>query len=349
MWTNRRGAGRKAVRERAQHPLKKTPVHRKTERTGLQRRNHQRHREFLRHSLASTYLTFRQVVRDAPPPYRCRARGTSGRPPTDPRDVVLFLLLRTLEGWSYDHTYDVLHTLPALREMLGMRGLPAASTVANLVDRIPASYWTSLLQITVLRLAKGRCNAAGDSTGVGTQDFQRWYNVRYGKGENRIFLKLHALVATRAQWPFFLSAEVTEGSRGDAPEVERLLALLPTDLELGNVALDKGYQSRRNAQLIEDRGGLPVMALKKNIVHAYAKLHSAEASPAFKRLVLRQRADPRAHRFRYHRRPVIEGLFGAFKGRFGARVRSRRRHTQRTEILARVVTWNLLGVVYHRV
>lgn len=90
------------------------------------------------------------------------------------------------------------------------------------------------------------------------------------------------------------------------------------------------------------------MALKKNIMHAYSKFHSAEACPAFKRMVLRQRGDPGAHRLRYHRRPVIEGLFGAFKGRFGARVRSRRRHTQRTEILARVVTWNLLGLVYHR-
>jgi len=83
---------------------------------------------------------------------------------------------------------------------------------------------------------------------------------------------------------------------------------LDPTVELGNLPLDKGYQSRRNATLIEDRGGLPIIALKKG-ARALAKGH-----PARKRMGQRERADGRAHRLRYNRRTIQEGVYGAMKG-----------------------------------
>lgn len=44
---------------------------------------------------------------------------------------------------------------------------------------------------------------------------------------------------------------------------------------------------------------------------------------------------------------MIEGLFGAWKARFGYRVLARRRHAQRVEALCRAIVWNLLAVAYH--
>ncbi len=73
----------------------------------------------------------------------------------------------------------------------------------------------------------------------------------------------------------------------------------------------------------------------------------AAGCPAWKRMVHRQREDRRAFRCRYRRRTVIEGLFGAWKARFGYRVLARRRHAQRVEALCRVIVWNLLAVTYH--
>ncbi|EQD49424.1 transposase, partial [mine drainage metagenome] len=113
-------------------------------------------------------------------------------------------------------------------------------------------------------------------------------------------------------------------------------------IELGNGAFDRGYQSRRNAQLIEDRGGFPVIDLKKN---ATAK---ALGQPAWPRMVHRPRPDRRAFRYRYRRPPLVEGVFGGFKRRFGEIVLARLRHAQRVEALCRVVVWNLLGMVYHQ-
>ena len=64
-------------------------------------------------------------------------------------------------------------------------------------------------------------------------------------------------------------------------------------------------------------------------------------------MVRRQREDGRAHLLRCIRRTVQEGVYGAFKGRFGERVRARKRPHQRVEVLFRVVLWNVLARVYH--
>lgn len=340
MSTHARGAGREARRPTASRLKKTIPG---PKRRGLQRRNHRHYRQFLRKGKGRLYRILAELVAEGPSPYRCRPYGTPGRPPTNPYDVARFLLLKNLEGWSYDEAYATLEALPELAARLGFRGkVPAASTVASLVSRVPVTYLEGLLARTAGRLAHGRTNAAGDATGLSTRHYQRWFDVRHGKKvRRRGFVKLHALVATRAQWPYFLSARVTAGTWGDSPELEGLLDQLDPKVELGNTALDKGYQSRRNAELIEARGGLPVMDLKANVTHAFAFGH-----PAWKRMVLRQRKDRRAFRCRYRRRTLVEGVFGAIKRRFGEVVQARRRHARRVEILCRVVMWNALGLVY---
>ena len=132
-------------------------------------------------------------------------------------------------------------------------------------------------------LVRGRVNAAGDATWFATRQHPRWFALRRGrKIRRRKFVKLHSLIATRAQGPFFLSVRGTRGTRGDSSELEHLLEGLDPTRDLGNLPLDKGYQSRRNATLIEDRGGIPVLALK---AHAPAK---ALGHPAWKRMVQRQ-------------------------------------------------------------
>jgi len=337
-----RGGGLAAATNPAHSRLKKTTTHRT--RKGLNRRNHRRYRQFLRHGRGRLYRVLSELVDAAPPPYRCRPYGTPGRPPTNPYDIARFLLLKNLEGWSYDETYATLEALPELAAKLGFRErLPAASTVASLVMRVPVGYLEDLIGRTARPLTRGTTHAAGDATGVSTRRYERWFDARHGTARRRHrFVKLHAIVATRAQWPFFLSARVTAGTWGDSPELEDLLDQMDPSVELGNTTLDKGYLSRRNADLIEARGGLPVIDLKANVT---AK---TLGSPAWKRMVLRQRENRRAFRCRYRRRTVVEGVFGAFKRRFGETVHARRRHAQRVEILCRVAVWNALGIVYHR-
>jgi transposase len=302
-----------------------------------------RYRRFLRHGWVALLSCLNRLVRHLPPPYSVRPPGTPGRPPTDPRDVVRFLLLRALEGWSYDETHATLAALPQLAHKLGFRRVPAAPTVAALVVQIPIPYLERLVGHLARQLCRRRENLAADGTGLSTHRFERWVTARLPSGHRHAFVKLHALVATRAQFPFFLAAHVTDARTSDVTELPRLLQQLPRELSVGNVALDKGYLSRRNAQAVADRGGRPVIDLRKNIVRI-----DAGGSAAWSRMLFDQRDHRREFRCRYRRRAVIEGTFGAFKDRFGGWIRSRRPEAQAAEILLRVAVWNAVALCYHR-
>ncbi len=336
---------RKASQRTAARQQKKAPLNKK-ERRARRRTAQAAYRRFLRTGLFAVYIALREAVRQADPPFRVKANGTPGRTPADPRDVILFLLLRALEGWSFDKTYATLRALPHLATILGFSKpahLPAPSTVQGLVKRIPVSYWEELVRRTGLVFSKGHCNTAGDSTGLGTQDFARWMDARCEEGgKKRKFVKLHVLIATRREWPIFLAAKVTRGNRGDAPEFPEVLDRVSSEIELGNVALDPAYLTKRCVQAIVARGGRPVIEMKENTVL------DPNGPPEWKRMIRRQRRHPRGYANRLRRRDAVEATFGSFKRRLGARIRCHRRHAQRTEVLARVVVWNVLGMVYHQ-
>jgi transposase len=257
--------------------------------------------------------------------------------------VLRFLLLRALEGWSYEETHATLAACPDLRRQLGFHRLPAAPTVAALVPRIPPTHLEHLIAALARRVAVPRLQLAGDGTGLSTRRFERWIAARIPSGHRHAFVKLHALVTTFAQFPLFCAAHVTDAYTNDSTELPRLLEQVPVDRPLGNVALDKGYLSKRNAQVIADRGGRPVIALRKNIPITTPP----EGAPAWKAMVRDQFRHRREFRCRYRRRAVIEGVFGAFKDRFGTFLRSRQPTTPRAEILLRVVVWNALAVTDH--
>ncbi len=301
-----------------------------------------RYRHFLRNGWTDILRRLSELVRELPPPFFVRPPGTPGRPPTDPRDVVRFLLLRALEGWSYDEVHATLQALPQLARRLGFRKVPAAPTVAALVGRIPITYLEQLVTSLAARLSRPSENLAGDGTGLSTHRYERWVAARLSRGFHQIFVKLHALVATRAQFPFFLAAHVTDARTNDVTELPRLLDLVPRSVTLGNVTLDKGYLSRRNAQAVADHGGRPVIDLRRNIQRI-----DAGGSSAWSHMLFDQRRHQREFRCRYRRRAVIEGTFGAFKERFGAWIRSRRPEAQRAEILLRVTVGNAMALAYH--
>lgn len=254
------------------------------------------------------------------------------------------LLLRALEGWSYDETHATLAACPGLRRTLGLHRLPAASTIASLVPRIPPLYLERVITSLARSCATKPVHLAGDGTGLSVRRFERWIAARGApKGVRRLFVKLHALVSTRAQFPLFWAAHVTDAHTNDVTELPALLEQLPRGIPLGNVVLDRGYQSRANAQNIADRGGRPVIALKGNV----RTTSFPQGFPAWKAMVRDQAHHRREFRCRYRRRAVIEGVFGALKHRFGGAIRCRRIETQRVEVLVRVSVWNAVAATYH--
>lgn len=274
-------------------------------------------------------------------------QGTVGRPPADPRIVVICLLIRAIFRLSYRSVYSLLASNSEYREICGIKHLPAYNTVQEHVKDVSEGYLNELVKQTsaaIMRVQRRDvCSSACDGTGIAIRKYERWFDVRNSKkSKKRSFVKLHAHVTTDREMPFFLSARVTKGYKNDSPRLKCLVSQKSREIALENVALDTAYLSRRNAQLIADHGANPVIQLKSNTASAHSK-----GFPAWNRMIHEAWENKEAYESRYHRRTVIEGIFGAFKHRFGAEVASKIRHNQNVEVLCRVVAWNILALAYH--
>lgn len=132
------------------------------------------------------------------------------------------LLVRSLEGWSYDGTRATLEAFPKLDRKLGLRGqVRTTSTVVMRIERVPVIYLEALLASTVRPFVRGRTIAAGDAIGVGTRQYERSFDERDGKGVRwRRVVKLHVAIAARAQWGF-LRFGASRGRFGERVKVRR--------------------------------------------------------------------------------------------------------------------------------
>mgnify|MGYP001038799076 FL=1 len=276
-----------------------------------------------------------------------KEQGTLGRPPADPRAIVICLLIRAIFRLSYRSVYSLLASSSEYRGICRIEHLPAYNTVQEHVKNVGESYLNELVKQTsaaIMRVQRrGVCSSACDGTGVATRKYERWFDVRNSKkSRKKSFVKLHAHVTTDKEMPFFLSAIVTKGYKNDSPQLKGLMKQKSREIALENVALDTAYLSRRNAQLVANHGANPIIKLKSNTASAHSKGY-----PAWNRMIHKAWENKEAYESRYHRRAVIEGVFGAFKHRFGREVASKIRHNQNIEALCRVAAWNILALAYH--
>lgn len=273
--------------------------------------------------------------------------GTVGRPPADPRSIVICLLIRAIFGLSYRSVHSLLASSLEYRRMCGIVNLPGYNTIQEHCKDIPERYLDGLIRLTSERIMKvqGRttCNSTCDSTGESTRRYGRWFDVRTSrKAKKKRFVKLHAQVTTDPEMPFFLSARVTKGYKGDSKQLPDLVRQKSEAIELGEMPLDSAYLSRRNAQLLANNGATPYIALKENTSSALSLGY-----PAWNNMVHEAWEHKEEYERHYHRRSVVEGLFNAVKERFGREVASKIRHNQDVEVLVRVVAWNTLALAYH--
>lgn len=271
-----------------------------------------------------------------------------GRPPADPRAIAICLLIRAIFRLSYRSVYSLLAGCREYREICRIEHLPGYNTVQEHVKDVREGYLNKLIKQTSSAIMgvqqRNTCSSACDGTGLATKKYERWLSVRNSKGrkKKKRFVKLHAHVTTDKEMPFFLSARVTKGYKSDSKQLKRLMSRKSREIALENVTLDKAFLSRKNAQLIANQGANPVIKLKKNTSSALSKGY-----PAWNGMVHEAWENKDAYEDKYHRRVVIEGIFGAFKHRFTSQVASKIRHNQNVEVLCRVVSWNILALAYH--
>jgi len=305
-------------------------------------RNWQKYRRFRRSEVESVLKVMKKVVFKSPPPYRIKPPNTKGRPPANPYDIILFLLVKAYFCFSYDMTYAFFTAFPSLARKCGMKKVPAPTTVQGLVCKISTRYLQLLIRLTSLRMRGKKIGAAFDSTSFSTKKYRKEFNVRTRKnGWKKCTIKLHGLVTTNPNFPIFLSVKITDGEVNDSPQVKPLLAAREKKIKLGDVGGDSAFLGRENVEAIAEDGGTPIISIKKNTTP------KAKGSPEWKKMVNFAKENPQEYKRRKRRRNVIEGTWGGFKTRFDSEVLSIKSHSQKIELLCRVVVWNCVGIAYH--
>jgi transposase len=176
---------------------------------------------------------------------------------------------------------------------------------------------------------------AGDSTGYSGNRFTRWFSIRHGRTKTkRGWIKLHSIIdiSTRA----ILDCHITDGYAADITGMWPMIDRLGASGKDGSFfCLDSAYLARLLCDAIANLGWIPRILPKSNTVCRNG------GSQAWGDMTRMHRDDLERFMSEYHRRSIIEAVFGAIKKMYGNRLRGRKFVRQKREVAIRVICYNI--------
>ncbi len=262
------------------------------------------------------------------PPYTGR-----GRPRAPLADVVFAMAMQTYEGKSGRRVGSVIRKCADD----GFIDMPVAYNTISEYMRDPemTPLLRTLIQESAAPLAAVENKVAVDSSGFGTNTFDRWYDEKWGKNKKeKRFVKAHAACGTVTN----VCTDLLVNHKGDATQLEALLEQTTKHFRVEEVSADMAYSSKKNHVAILRAGAVPYIPFKKNA--------TAKTGPAIWRkmffLFSYKREEFMEH---YHRRSNVETLFGMVKGKFGKSVSSKNEVAQANEVHLKFLLHNLTVLV----
>lgn len=202
-------------------------------------------------------------------------------------------------------------------------------------------YLQQLITESSLVLKGVEVDFAVDSSGFGTCQYKRWFDVKYGKTEDwRDWIKLHLMCGVKTN--IVTSVEVSRRYAGDSPYFKTLVERTARNFHLQEVSADKAYLSANNIRLTLMQGAQPYIPFKSNsstTSQGYCK------STVWNRMLHFYRYHQEEFNVHYHKRSNVETTFAMIKARFGERLRSKTERAQVNEALCKVLCHNLCVVI----
>ena len=284
-------------------------------------------------------LEIKRLLDDKPDPYKVRPPHTVGRPPANPKDILIFLMFKQLFCLSYIDTESFLLWVCGEKTWL-METVPDGNTAQDHISDIPLLYLESMLKETIRCLSDTEVTVIIDATGLSLNQYGRWITVRNGRKKvKKKFIKLHLALDKRSSK--ILVGICSKGWKHDhkfgvqiVKSLRRSFAKQSTSIDVE--LLDSGYLSREMTDEIERSHATPYIKMKKNSTTRSGRM------PSWKRNIRFQKDHPDEFMKEYCYRVVIEGVISALKKMFGAMVSSRKRPHQNVEVLCRLILWNCM-------
>ena len=210
-----------------------------------------------------------------------------------------------------------------LLDWLGFK-TPTYSALAKMFKRIDWRIWQKLLNITNGQ----KLNiVAIDGSGMSRPLPSPYYYRRIDKPYPiEIPLKISIAVDTRTKK--IVSLRLRAKPRHDVKDAKYLIERLPSKPK--KIVADKAYDAEWFHQLCKDKGIQAVIPIRK------------WGTPRVGITRLRHTSQKKFKDKTYHRREIVESVFGAIKRKFGASVSSLSAHTMRAEIYCRAIAHNII-------
>jgi transposase len=204
-------------------------------------------------------------------------------------------------------------------------------------------YLYELIKMSSLPLKSVESDFAVDSSGFSTGQFMRWFDVKYGKKEDRrMWLKAHLMCGVKTN--IVTSVEISDGYSNDYNHFKPLVEqTAQSGFKMVEISADKGYIGATNLLTSLQHGAIPYIPFKIN-AKAKASTYGAK-SRVWDRLLAfytDNRGEFLAH---YHKRSNVETVFHMIKAKFGQRLRSKTLIAQTNEALCKILCHNLCVVI----
>jgi transposase len=261
-------------------------------------------------------------------------RGGRGRPSLPYPDAI------------FAACYKVYSTFSGRRFMTDLRDAKDAGHVDaaphyNSVFRVLEDPNTTqtLKQLVIrssLPLVPVESHFACDSSGFSTSRFARWFDAKWGVERRKAeWIKCHVMTGVRTN----IVSAVDVNDSGDAPMFRQLAATTATNFKPEEFSADKAYSSFANLEFADGLGVVPYVPFK---VNARGDNRPGIWETMYAHFTLKRDEFLK----RYHLRSNVESTFSMIKRKFGDAVRSKTDTAIKNEVLAKVLSHNVVVVIH---
>lgn len=252
--------------------------------------------------------------------------------------LLTMLVLKQKLKCGFDVLIDDLQTRPVIISMLGLKKLPDPSTLKKFAKRLQANIMYYLLSDCGNLITEKQLRLAVDATGLHVEDGSFHYRKRCGlTTKTRKNVKLSACIDTNSQ--IVTSVKIRKGDAGDNRDFIGLVKKSAKIKPVKIVVADKGYDDEKNHVFCHEKIGAECIIPPRNKTKKKHRTHG------YYRKKLRHGYSKR----KYHQRSKIESVFFVIKRLFGAILYSKSWHTQKIEVLCRIIAYNAYRLTKLRV
>jgi transposase len=179
-------------------------------------------------------------------------------------------------------------------------------------------------------------NFAIDSSGFGTNKFERWFDQKYGVTRRKcVWVKTH--IACGVKTNVVTAVRILDKDAADCPQFVPLVKETRKHFEIGEMSADKAYASLDNFEEIAGMGGQAFIAFKTSATGA--------AGGAYEKAFHYFQFKADEYMEHYHRRSNVESTFSAIKRKFGDSVRSKCDYAMVNEVLCKILCHNICCLI----